>query len=655
MKNLLNRRSTVPDERKTIAQILQKTLHPLVILVVFQLISYSSFAQTLTVTPQKPIAGDTVKITYDPKGGKFERDTLKVATVIVYEGLSPEVKKIPLELKNGIYQAKLSTDSMTVLLAFGFGLQKMWDHTPPEGHLFPLYKDERIVEIARLAMADLYLSANGKTLYGFDNEYQKVVDVLKIEMQQYPNGTFQTRTLEKYYQALYKLDQVKGREEILASIAKIDQKPALMDVDYLKKFRLYEILAMTHEAEEAMAMILTKFPNSPIIFSKRYKDVLAPQAAQQMEIIGNKLIVDYDMTRNQTFKGFLGSVYAAIGQAYLRESNFKKFSEYLLKTEQGLRSLSLADAAEYLAAQKDTTATAEKILKWNIELVDSLLATNKSKEKPSYLVRRKIDGSGALGSFYFHQRKFEKALSLLEKAFNESKTPSPEIHLYYALALTKNGRHAEAKPLLAKAIQDGKTGKEMLLAYQEAYLKSNPDVKAYDADLARLLVTGKVARKAELSKIMMNKPAPGFTLSDQHGKKVSLTDLAGKIVVLDFWASWCIPCLQAFPGMQKLIKKYEAEKDIVFLFVNTAETIGTDRVKNITTYLAKNKFNFQVLLDQKLAGGGGYEIQKQYGATAIPLKVVIDRKGNIRFQSVGYLGSDEKVVDELSELIEMVK
>jgi len=154
---------------------------------------------------------------------------------------------------------------------------------------------------------------------------------------------------------------------------------------------------------------------------------------------------------------------------------------------------------------------------------------------------------------------------------------------------------------------------------------------------------------------MINKPAPSFTLVDHNGKKVSLADYAGKIVVLDFWATWCIPCLQAFPGMQQLITKYGTDKDVVFLFINTAESTSKDRSKNINTYLKKNNFNFRVLLDEKQKGDKEYQAQTQYGAQTIPLKVVIDQKGNIRFRSVGYLGSDEKVVDEISEFIEMLK
>lgn len=654
MRNLSNRRCSAPRDEKTIAQIFQKIFSRWAVLVLLQFLFSPLFGQTLTVTPQKPMAGDTIFLNYDPKGGKFEKDTLKMATVIVFEGLNSETKKIPLEFSNGVYLGKFPTESSSLLLAIAFGQNKIWDKTPMEGRFYPFYKNGMMVEGARIVMADFYTNTTGKTLYGFDNDYQKVVDLLKTEMQLFPKGLYQTRTLEKYYQAVYKLDSVKGKAEILAYVAQIDKQQQLADVDYYKKFRLYEILGMNKEAEQAVEMITIKFPNSPIIFAKRYKDILTPQPAQQMEVLGNKLISDYDMTRS-SLKDFLGSVYASIAQAYLKDLNFKKFNEYLLKTNQNVRSINLATAAAYLASKKETTAAAQGIAKWNVELVDSLIATSKGDKKPVYLLQRQIEGKSSLGQIYFHQRNYDAALPLLKEANEGSQTPSFENSFYYALSLMNTGDYQLAKSALETIISRGKTGAEVVQAYKEAHSKSGGNVDSYHTDLARLLTEGKSAKKAELAKIMMNKPAPGFTLLDQHGKQVKLSDYAGKVVVLDFWASWCIPCLQAFPGMQKLVKKYAAAKDVVFLFVNTSEKTGKDRAKNISTYLAKNKFDFRVLLDEKQANQELYLLQSKYGATSIPLKVVIDGKGIIRFQSVGYLGSDESVVEELSELIEMVR
>src|SRR5690606_41666590 len=67
------------------------------------------------------------------------------------------------------------------------------------------------------------------------------------------------------------------------------------------------------------------------------------------------------------------------------------------------------------------------------------------------------------------------------------------------------------------------------------------------------------------------RPAPGFSLKDLDGKEVSLEDLKGKVVVLDFWATWCAPCIKSFPAMQMAVDKYKEDPEVAFLFINTWE------------------------------------------------------------------------------------
>src|SRR5690554_8083345 len=66
-------------------------------------------------------------------------------------------------------------------------------------------------------------------------------------------------------------------------------------------------------------------------------------------------------------------------------------------------------------------------------------------------------------------------------------------------------------------------------------------------------------------------PAPDFTLEDLEGNTVSLKDLEGKVVVLDFWATWCAPCIKSFPAMQMAVNKYKDDPEVEFLFINTWE------------------------------------------------------------------------------------
>ncbi|MBI5710965.1 MAG: TlpA family protein disulfide reductase [Candidatus Eisenbacteria bacterium] len=118
--------------------------------------------------------------------------------------------------------------------------------------------------------------------------------------------------------------------------------------------------------------------------------------------------------------------------------------------------------------------------------------------------------------------------------------------------------------------------------------------------------------------------APNFTLTDLKGRTHSLAAYRGRIVVLDFWATWCKPCRIEMPRIQKLYSELKA-KGLVVLGVNVGES-----ATQVRPFIAKNGYTFPILLDTRS------EVAEKYQADAIPTLVVIDRDGMIKayFQGV---------------------
>ena len=123
--------------------------------------------------------------------------------------------------------------------------------------------------------------------------------------------------------------------------------------------------------------------------------------------------------------------------------------------------------------------------------------------------------------------------------------------------------------------------------------------------------------------------APAWTLRDVDGREVRSADFAGKVIVVDFWATWCPPCLEEIPGYIALQKKYAAQGLVILgLSVDAA---GVTVVKNFAT---GHQMNYPVLMadDSTVKAFGG--------VSAIPTTFLIDRLGRIRHRKVGTAAPD---------------
>ncbi len=131
------------------------------------------------------------------------------------------------------------------------------------------------------------------------------------------------------------------------------------------------------------------------------------------------------------------------------------------------------------------------------------------------------------------------------------------------------------------------------------------------------------------------KPAPAFELEGLDGKKVKLEDLKGSVVVLDFWATWCPPCVKGMPILDKVAKERK-DKGLKVYAINVEEDKET-----IEAFMKERKLELSVLLDPEGETG------KAYGASAIPETVIIGKDGTVKKVMVG-LHPEE----ELSKLID---
>ena len=135
--------------------------------------------------------------------------------------------------------------------------------------------------------------------------------------------------------------------------------------------------------------------------------------------------------------------------------------------------------------------------------------------------------------------------------------------------------------------------------------------------------------------------APDFELEDTKGNKVSLSDLRGKVVMVNFWATWCPPCIEEMPSMERL-NEVLAGEDFVMLAINTEEN-GRSVVP---AFLEKTAYTFPVLYDDKGV------VQKRYGVFKFPESFIIHKDGTVAEKIIGPLDwSSLKTITYFKDLI----
>ncbi len=134
-----------------------------------------------------------------------------------------------------------------------------------------------------------------------------------------------------------------------------------------------------------------------------------------------------------------------------------------------------------------------------------------------------------------------------------------------------------------------------------------------------------------------NALAPDFKLTDMDGNVVQLSDYRGKVVLVNFWATWCPPCVMEMPTLQDRYAKYGG-KDFVVLAVDVDET-----ELPVQAFMARNGLSFPVMIDE------GGELYQLYQVRGLPSSYLIDEQGVIRGIHIGVM-TEEQIDGYLTEL-----
>ncbi|MBC8204337.1 redoxin domain-containing protein [bacterium] len=338
-----------------------------------------------------------------------------------------------------------------------------------------------------------------------------------------------------------------------------------------------------------------------------------------------------EFIESKIFTGLETEAFDALSRQLLKDyeeqSKFNKIAIFLdkyLENSGGNSSIlnqigwSLAEANKYLDFAVRAAKTAvQKTREISIEEKPADLSPAAWRQRIDWRLSSYLD---TYGWALYQSGKYEEA----EKALSESAAldaDNSETKLHLARAKMKLNRHQEAFLLALEAEIIDDSGDADIVARQ-AFIGWKRTMAGFDNLKSEMQEEMRQVRRDNLIRTKINQPAPNFSLKDIKGNTVSLADFRGQIVFLDFWATWCPPCLKELPVFQKTHEKYQ-NQGVKFLAVSTDKDTS-----KVIPFLLENGYNFTALYDEGA--------KTAYDVAGIPTVFIIDGAGNIQYKHVGY-------------------
>ncbi len=145
----------------------------------------------------------------------------------------------------------------------------------------------------------------------------------------------------------------------------------------------------------------------------------------------------------------------------------------------------------------------------------------------------------------------------------------------------------------------------------------------------------------------INLSLPSFSMQTLDGYTITKSELEGKVVILDFWATWCPPCLKEFPHFQEVYEKYNDHPDVVFLSINTAWR--KEKIEDARRFIKTNGYTMQTVFDS------GSKITSLLKVESIPTILIVDKNSKIQVKRVGFYNPENFTTNITSYIDKFLK
>lgn len=632
--------------------------HKSILLVPALLAMHSVFAQKthLTLSDNYPSPTEKVKITYDPAGTPIAGKKDIGAEVYYIDGKDNPANDIDLKANGSL----LSGDFTIPATAKAFFIKVFSngdiDNNNDKGYVYLVYKDKKPVQGAYEANGYILASGVGSNFAKIKTDSEEGLALFKKEYDAYPQA-------EKPYQFNYYYILAKKKDPATTAMLNAKIKSlgkSMVEKDLILAANILNWRSQKTSADSLGEIIKAKYPKGESVKEDAEFVMMRERDVHKKDSLYNAYITKFpEMATDKG--GRIDYIRAQLTSGFLRAGDTAAFNKYATLTQNKMSVASSYNNIAYEWAQKgENLNLAEKLSKQTLDIINekiknpmvsSFMSVNDAKKQNQLVYDMYAD---TYAFILYKEKKYDEALKYQKQVYATNKDNDPTTNEHYVLILNALGKYTESKDVIENAFKAAKVSPVLKEELKKAYVGVKGSDTGYDKYLAGLTDIARDKKREEVAKQMINQPATKFVLKDFAGNNVSLADLKGKIVIVDFWATWCGPCKASFPGMQMAVNKYKDDQDVKFLFIDTWEN-GDNYIDGVKKFIADNKYTFNVLVDEKGGDGRQSKVVTQFGVTGIPTKFIIDKNGSIRFKVVGFDGSAEGLVDEVSTMIDMAK
>ncbi|MCC6410802.1 MAG: TlpA family protein disulfide reductase [Saprospiraceae bacterium] len=602
----------------------------------------------LVSAPEQP-----VKISLDLQCTSLRNASGPIGLVVLeYNGETTNLIELPLLRVGDKLEATYQATSKAQAAMAGFYADEVWENNAGEGYFWQAVgADGKPTAESFAARAVLYRSQGSKM------ELNRKATVAMDDFQKAfkSNPDLQVTHLNAYLNALFAVKKGdEGKAEALVMMEAVEKNPKATEKELLVVANYYDRLTGTTQRGQALRDKLIKaHPAGATVRAERMKNLRSvddfAERAKQVEAFER----DFP-AQNQEEKDAIDRNWADIAGHYADKKDWTKFNAACDHMHAKTKMSVYNNVAWELAEKGDDLPLATKLAAeataWarNETMAPSVEKPTLYTQQEWMEFRRGTLGMNADTYAYILDKTgdFQGAARLQAEVVGSEKGHNAEYNERYTQYLEKS-----KSPMLRHALEGfliaGYATQTMRDQFKKLYASEDKSAEGTEAYLASLDKQAYDNRKEEVARKMISQPAPAFSLKNLKGETVSLESLRGKVVVIDFWATWCGPCKASFPGMQKSQEQHKNDPQVAYVFIDCWEK-GDAKEKNASEFIKSKNYPFNVLMDNE------DKVVASYGVSGIPTKFVVDKNGNIRFKSVGF-GGEESLVQELGLMIDLAK